>query len=109
MRATRIATRALRLIALCGSLAVLISVASPADDAVQHELAPCRARHVARILKVSHPAAQSTLKISTCTTPAVRSPRLPTRRTWIPTENVQFSDGIYSLLTGDRSPPRFLL
>jgi hypothetical protein len=109
MHAARTAARALRFIGLCGTLALLISIASPADDAVQHELAPSRARHVLRVSKANHPAAPLARKTPNCTTPVVGSPLLRARRNWIPTEAVMFSGGIYSPPTGDRAPPRFLL
>jgi len=109
MRAARVTTRALRLIGLCGCLALLISIASPADDAVQHELAPGRARHVLRVSKVNHPAAPLARKTPICSSPVFGTPQLQTRRTWIPTEDLMFSGGIYSHTTGDRSPPHFLL
>ena len=107
MRAARAATRALRFIGLCGCLALLISIASPADDAVQHELAPSRARNVLRVPKANHPGGPLLRRTPPRATPVFGSPQLQTRRTWIPTENVLFSGGVHSHPTGDRSPPRF--
>jgi hypothetical protein len=108
MRAARVVTRLLRFLGLCGCLALLISIASPADDAVQHELAPSRARHVLRASKANHPAAPLLRRTPPRATPVFGSPHLQNRRTCIPTEDVLFSGSVYSHPTGDRSPPRFL-
>jgi hypothetical protein len=109
MCAARAATRLLRFTGLCACLALLISIASPADDAVQHELAPSRARHVLRVSKAKHPVSLLARKTAACADTTFESPQLQIRRTWIPTEEVMFSGGVYSHPTGDRPPPRFLL
>src|SRR5690349_19545188 len=96
------------LIALIGGLALLLSVASPADDAVQHELAPGRTRHVLRLSRANRPATPLTRGIAILGTGIVPS-RVSHRWMPVPAKNVLTSDETHACPTGDRSPPHSLI
>ncbi len=108
LRKTRRATGVYRLIGLIGCLALLISIASPADDAVQHELAPGRTRHVLRLSRANRPATPLTRGIAILGARIVPS-RVSHRWTPVPAKSVLTSDETHACPTGDRSPPHILL
>ena len=90
LRKTRRATGVYRLIGLVGCLALLISIASPADDAVQHELALGRTRHVLRLLRANGPAAPLTRAVAILRTRIVPS---HVSHRWIPVPASGFHAG----------------
>src|SRR5215475_6198408 len=106
VKLAKLARTAGRLIALAGSLALLISIASPADDAVQHELAPSRSRQVLRLSRAHHPVTSLLRRIATKTRIVLSLPV----SCWnpAPKQNFLFSDEIQLRPTGDRSPPHSL-
>jgi len=93
---------------LVGSLALLISIASPADDAVQHELAPGTTRHSLRQAR-AHRADAPLIRGIAVPTAAVVSSRITDR--WIspPARNFLVLAEIRACPTGDRPPPHTLL
>jgi len=107
-RKTRRATGIFHFIGLVGSLALLISIASPADDAVQHELAPGTTRHSLRQAR-AHRADAPLIRGIAVPTAAVVSSRKTDR--WIsrPARNILVLAEIRACPTGDRPPPHTLL
>jgi hypothetical protein len=91
------------------SLALFVSIASPADDAVQQEAAPCRLRHVGRVSKTNPPAPTQSRSIPARATASVQLPFAPTHQVGINLESVLPPDEIQAHQTGDRAPPRSLL
>ena len=107
---SRFLWRALRAIGLCGTLAFVISVASPADDELQQEFLAGRTRqHAARLLRVTHPGARAGRIVPAKALPADCSLRQPaTTPASITIDRFQLPGTVQAHKTGDRSPPRFL-
>lgn len=103
--------RVLRAIGLCGTLAFLISVASPADDEVQQECLAGRTRqHTVRLLKVASPGATARRIAPAKALPVTCFQRHPaTNTTSIAIDVLQLPGAILAHQTGDRSPPAELL
>jgi len=103
--------RVLRSIGLCGALAFVISVASPADDQIQQECMAGRTRqHAAHLPKVIHRDTNAgrnlpakALAVSCGQQQPVSTP------TSIEIDPYQLPDAILAHQTGDRSPPSALL
>ncbi len=98
------------LICLFASLALFISLASPADDALQQESAPRRRHQPVTLSKATHAAGvvvrTTSSKAAVVTVPQVR--RLPA---WVSAtiDCVLLPDRIHVRQSGDLPPPRFLL
>jgi hypothetical protein len=104
----RRATGIFHFIGLVGCLALLISIASPADDAVQHELAPGATWQSLRQAGTHRPPAPLIRKIAVLTA-AVVSSRLTDRWMPLPARNLLALAEIHACPTGDRPPPHTLL
>jgi hypothetical protein len=101
--------KVLRLVGLCGSLAFVISVASPSDDEIQQECLAGRTRHHSvRLLKTTIPAATLRYNISISALAVAfslqRTQRIDRDFT---TNSLPTRSAILAHKTGDRSPPVF--
>jgi hypothetical protein len=100
----------LRIFLVFCSLALLVSVASPADDAIQQEAAPCRTRHVVRVSKTSRPVPpQPSRTTPALATPSVRLPFAPAHYAGLTAGSILLPDETYPRHIGERGPPCFLL
>lgn len=100
----------LHLICLCASLALFISIASPADDDLQQESALCHRHQSATLLKANHPA-DVVAPILSCTSVRVAGPGMRFMPAWVLTTVVAvlLPDRIHVRQRGDLPPPRFLV
>jgi len=98
-----------RAVGLCGVLALVMSVASPADDDVQQPFMGSRTpQHVARVLKLSHPdKVRGPTSLSAESPAAQLTPTLSLQYT-VQVRNTDFQDEPKSQTTGGRSPPAVL-
>ena len=101
--------KTLQLIWLFASLALLVSLASPADDDLQQESLPCRKHQSDTVSKATH-RADALVRIPSSTGASVARPRVRTLCTWVSatTEHVLLPDNICRL-AADLPPPTFLL
>jgi hypothetical protein len=97
--------RALRAIGLCGTLAFVISVASPIDDDVQQESAPSRRHQSVTLSKATHPADGRARNASAVVPTPVISFFLPTTDATAVAMARALPSAIQAYQTGDRSPP----
>ena len=97
------------LIFLFCSLALFISIASPADDAVQQEAAPCRPRHVVRVSNTNRTVPSQSRSIPARAAASEQLSFPPTHHIGINMESVLLPDEIQAHQTGDRAPPRSVL
>jgi hypothetical protein len=103
--------RVLRVIGLCGTLAFLISVASPADDDVQQEFLACRTRQrTVRLQQVTHPSAAAGRIVPVNALLITCGWQQPARTPIdIAIDLYQLPGAISAHQTGDRSPPAAIL
>jgi hypothetical protein len=94
-------------IGLLGTLALGISIASPADDAVQQEFVVCSVRHRAvRLLQATYPSAAASRIIPVKALPVTyRQRQLTTHPTIAAERRLQLRGAILTHKTGNRSPP----
>jgi len=106
---SRILPRIFHLIIILCSLALLASIASPEDDAVQHEAAPCRPRHVVRLSKASRSTPPLSRSLPARAAAVVGLPFEPARHVRITSESILLRNETHTRQARDRAPPCFLL
>ena len=99
--------KALSAIGLCGCLAFVISIVSPADDETQQEFLAGRTRHHAvRLLKAKGPGSSCKRVATAKALPARREQQhRASTQTSIALRLFQLPGGILADHTGSRSPP----
>ena len=107
---TGFAGETLHLACLCASLALFISLASPADDALQQESAPCRRHQSVTLLKATHPV-DAPARIRACPSVSATGPRLQATPARLLTTalDLLFSDSIQGRQRADLPHPQFFL
>jgi len=100
----------LPLVCLFAGLALFASIASPADDDLQQESAPCRRHQRVTLSKPTH-AVGVVVRTTSSTAAVVAGPHVRRLPTWVSAaiDCVLLPDGIHIRQSGDLSPPRFLL
>jgi hypothetical protein len=98
----------LPLICLFASLALFVSFASPADDDLQQESAPCRRHQPVTLSKATHPV-DVLARTTSCTATLVTGPRVRHVPAWVSAtiEGVRLQDRIHIRQSGDLPPPFF--
>jgi len=100
----------LPLVCIFALLALFVSIASPADDDLQQESAPCRRHRPVTLLRANHATS-----VMVWTTPSnaavVADPQMRCLPTWVSAtiDCVQLQDRIHTRQSGDLPPPRLLL
>jgi hypothetical protein len=100
----------LPLACLFATLALFVSIASPADDDLQQESAPCRRHQPVTLLKATHHVDVLTRTTSSTAT-LVAGPRVRPVPEWVSAtiERVLLQDRIHIRQSSDLPPPSFLL
>ena len=100
----------LSLVCLFAGLTLFVSIASPADDDLQQESAPCRRHRPVTLSKAAHPAGV-VVRATSSTAAVVAAPRARRLPDWASAtiNYVLLTDTIHVRQSGDLPPPRFLL
>ena len=96
----------LPLVCLFASLALFVSIASPADDDLQQESAPCPRHQPVTLSKATHQVDVLT-RTTSCTATLVAGPRVRPVPAWVSAtiERVLLQDRIHIRQSGDLPPP----
>jgi hypothetical protein len=102
--------KTLPLVCLFAGLALFASIASPADDDLQQESAPCRRHQPVTLSRANH-APGVVVGATSSTAAVVAGPRVRRLPVWVsPTiDCVALPDRIHIRLSCDLPPPSFLL
>ena len=100
----------LPLVCLFAFLALFVSIASPADDDLQQESAPCRRHRPVTLSKANH-ATDVVVRTTPSNAGAVADPQIRRLPTWVSAtiDCVPLRDRIHTRQSGDLPPPCFLL